>query len=183
MIDGLQYFPEYITRDDETRLLAIVDKQLWLTSLKRRVQHYGYLYDYKRRTVDPSMFLGALPGWAEEVATKLYRNGYTTQIPDQVIVNEYLPGQGISSHVDCEPCFGEVIISLTLGSGCIMHFTQLKTHRRFPLYLEPCSLLVMQGAARYQWKHGILPRKHDEIDGKSIPRGRRVSLTFRSVVL
>jgi alkylated DNA repair dioxygenase AlkB len=182
-IRGLTYIDKYLTTQQETELIATVDAQLWMNSMKRRVQHYGYLYDYKRRTVDPSMYLGALPEWAAQLALKLKDDGFTDEIPDQLIVNEYLPGQGIASHIDCEPCFGEIIISITLASGCAMNFTEVKSKRHIPIYLERGSLVVMQGEARHDWKHGILPRKSDQVDGKIISRGRRISLTFRNIVL
>lgn len=45
--------------------------------------------------------------------------------------------------------------------------------------LQPRSLLILSDEARYLWKHGIMPRKHDLYDGYVIERKRRVSLTFR----
>lgn len=44
------------------------------------------------------------------------------------------------------------------------------------------SLLVISGEARYHWSHGIAPRKQDQVMGQLVPRGRRVSLTFRHVL-
>ena len=60
-MDGLQYIPGFIDEPYEAELLAAIDAQPWLGDLKRRVQHYGYRYDYKNRRVDPSMVLGPLP--------------------------------------------------------------------------------------------------------------------------
>jgi alkylated DNA repair dioxygenase AlkB len=37
-------------------------------------------------------------------------------IPDRLIVTEYEPGHGIAAHVDCIPCFGAIVYSLTLAS-------------------------------------------------------------------
>jgi hypothetical protein len=45
--------------------------------------------------------------------------------------------------------------------------------------LEPGSALVLQDAGRYQWMHRIMARTSDH----NIPRGRRVSLTYRNVIL
>ena len=47
--------------------------------------------------------------------------------------------------------------------------------------LPPRSALVLHGAARYAWQHGIATRKSDLVDGQVVPRARRVSLTFRAV--
>ena len=42
--------------------------------------------------------------------------------PDQVTVNEYLPGQGIAAHVDTHEAFGHTLLSLSLVSGVVMDF-------------------------------------------------------------
>ena len=102
---------------------------------------------------------------------------------DQVIVNEYLPGQGIASHVDCVPCFGPGIAIVSLGSPCVMIFTHVQTAARHAVTLEERSLTILSGAARYDWQHGIPARKSDVIAGVKVPRGRRLSLTFRTMIL
>lgn len=177
-IPGLQYLPDFITADEERALIEAIDQQPWLNDLKRRVQHYGYKYDYKARAVTADSYLGSLPDWLMPVTQKLPFKPY--QAPDQVIVNEYLPGQGISAHVDCVPCFSDTIASLSLGSGAVMQFT--KEQEKHDLYLEPRSLIILSGPARYEWAHAIPARKSDVVDGFKIERGRRVSLTFRTVI-
>ena len=104
-------------------------------------------------------------------------------MPDQLIVNEYQPGQGISPHIDCVPCFEETIFSLSLGSGCTMDFTHTKTSEKTALFLEPRSLLILRGEARYNWKHAIAPRTTDLYRDHLLPRGRRISPTFRNIRL
>lgn len=182
-MDGLTYHPDFVTENEAERLLIKVDAAPWITTFKRRVQHYGYRYDYKRRTVDESLFLGNLPTWLLPLASRLCNAGLIAEIPDQVIVNEYDPGQGIAPHVDCEPCFGDTILSLTLGSGCIVDFAHTQNKAKHSVWLAPRSLMVMHGSARYDWTHGIAPRKSDIWMGQKISRGRRVSLTFRKVIL
>jgi alkylated DNA repair dioxygenase AlkB len=105
------------------------------------------------------------------------------RVADQVIVNEYEPGQGIAPHVDCVPCFADTIASLTLGSSCVMEFTRLKTREKAALFLARRSLVVLSGEARYEWRHAIPGRKSDPHEGRVISRGRRLSLTFRNVLL
>lgn len=182
MIVGLSYIPNYLSPDEQAILLETVDHYPWLMDFKRRVQHYGYRYDYKAHRVDSSMYLGGLPDWAMVLAEQLYLDGYIERVPDQLIVNEYLPGQGISSHVDCVPCFDDTVLSMTLGSTCIMDFTHIKSGNIISTLLEPGSLVVLQDEARYQWKHGIPARLTDLYRGREIARGRRVSLTFRSII-
>src|SRR5215208_1003473 len=110
VIEGMKYVANFLSQSEQEAILQEVDRHPWRADLKRRVQHYGYRYDYKARTVDPSMYVGPLPPFAVAVAHKLVSHGLVACLPDQLIVNEYLPGQGISAHVDCEPCFENTIV-------------------------------------------------------------------------
>lgn len=175
-IRGLTYIPDYITEVEEKQFTKTIDKQDWDNSLKRRVQHYGYRYDYQARNVREDMYLGKLPKWLNELATKIFDDGLCEVVPDQVIINEYEPGQGISPHIDCESCFGPRIFSLSLGSDAIMEFT-LQGKPKKEIVLAQRSLVMMYGEARSIWKHSIPARLKD----KGIERGTRISLTFRNV--
>ncbi|MEQ9236251.1 alpha-ketoglutarate-dependent dioxygenase AlkB [Coleofasciculus sp. E2-BRE-01] len=181
-IPGLNLIPDYINTQEQNQLLEIIDQQEWSTQLKRRVQHYGYRYEYKKRTLASASYLGELPNWANQLGQRLVRDRVTPISPDQLIVNEYLPGQGITNHVDCVPCFGNTIISLSLGGRCVMNLTHAPTKTQIPVLLLPGSLLILQGVARYQWQHSIPARKTDQYQGKKLVRSRRVSLTFREVL-
>jgi len=182
-IAGLTYIPEYINPGSEDALIHTIDQQQWLTDLKRRVQHYGYRYDYKARNVTKELKLGVVPEWLSSYCYQLHAKGLFPHIPDQVIINEYQPGQGIASHIDCVPCFEETVASLSLGSPCIMDFTQSETQEKISILLEPRSLVLLSGDARYRWQHAIAHRKTDSHNGIAFRRGRRISLTFRNVIL
>ena len=147
------------------------------------MQHYGYRYDYRSRSIGPDAYLGPLPEWAAELAGRLAADTPVERAPDQVIVNEYLPGQGISAHLDCVPCFGDVVLSISLGSACVMAFAEPTTGTSVRVLVEPGALMVMSGDARYAWRHSIAARKSDLIAGRRFQRGRRVSLTFRTVLV
>ena len=180
-IIGLKYIPNYLDRSEQEQLIETIDRQPWLTDLKRRVQHYGYKYDYKKRKVDYSMFLGQLPEYLDRLATRLYRDRLFKIKPDQAIINEYNPGQGITSHIDCVPCFSDTIIALSLGSSCIMQFSN--DREKIDILLEPGSSIVMEKEARYNWKHSIPARKKDRYYGQEIIRTRRISITFRKIIV
>ena len=64
----------------------------WLTSLSRRVQHYGHVFDYVRRAVDFDQPCRPLPAGVQAVADRAIRQGLMAAV-DQCTVNEYLPGQ------------------------------------------------------------------------------------------
>ncbi len=179
-VAGLRYVAEFIGPADEVALLGEIDARPWLADLKRRVQHYGYKYDYKARAISRSMFVGSLPPFAIELGTRLIDAQVLAEMPDQLIVNEYEPGQGISPHVDCEPCFKERIVTVSLGSQCEMEFLPKDAEKTSKLImLEPHSALLISGEARYEWLHTIRARLSD----RGRLRKRRVSLTFRNVIL
>ncbi len=180
-MNGLYYLPNFISEEEHNALLTAIDAQTWLSNLKRRVQHYGYQYDYKARTVSAESYLGTLPPWLCDLQERLFAENLFKQKPDQAIINEYLPGQGISAHIDCVPCFDDVIASLSLGSDVMMQFSS--DEEKHDIFLERNSLIILSGEARYKWKHAIPSRKSDIVDGVKLGRHRRVSVTFRKVIL
>lgn len=179
--DGLYYINDYITNEEETQLIDYIDSQQWDNQLKRRVQHYGYRYNYKNRSIGTNDHLGTIPKELNSVNHKLCNQGYTPYLFDQLIVNEYVKNQGISKHVDCIPCFNDHIVSLTLGCGCMMVFK--KRGAQYEVFLEPRSLVILSGSARYKWTHEIPPRHYDVVGNEKIKRDRRISLTYRKVIL
>ena len=64
-----------------------------------------------------------------------------------------------------------------------MNFPSKESGEVIPVFLEPRSLVVLKGEARYGWMHGIPARKNDDVSGRTVRRSRRVSLTFRKVIL
>jgi alkylated DNA repair dioxygenase AlkB len=135
---GLRYVPEYLKWDTHDRLLAEVQAQPWhAIGDQRRIQFYGYWYDH----AEGGMYrIGALPSWARELARCVVKDDLMPYVADQLIVSEYMPGQGIRPHVDA-PVFADVIVVVSLGSQCIMEFTGAGT-RKEEVLLEPRSALV-----------------------------------------
>jgi alkylated DNA repair dioxygenase AlkB len=122
-----------------------------------------------------------MPDWLNLLGERLQQAAVINFKPDQAIVNEYIENQGIAAHTDCEPCFADTILSVSLGGSCVMDFS--RNGENVPLLIEPRTLLEMKGDARYEWQHGIAARKTDKFNGKTCLRQRRVSVTFRKVVL
>lgn len=177
-VPGLRLLAEFVDEAQADALARAIDAAPWRDDLKRRVQHYGYRYAYAARRIDVAMALGPLPDWLLPLTTAVVADAGFTRAPDQVIVNEYMPGQGISGHIDCLPCFGPTIASLSLLSGTTMTFTA-PDGARVDVWLPVRSLVVLTGPARTQWKHAIAGRRNDPGHG---PRGRRLSLTLRTVI-
>lgn len=183
ILRGLELHGNFITIDEMNSLISIIDEQPWSNDLKRRTQHYGYKYDYTKKKIDDSLYLGPLPDWLETYSKKLVIDGIFLDKPDQVIINEYLPGQGIFKHVDCKTCFTDTIASLSLLTPCIMDFENIKTSEKQSLILKVNSLLVLCGESRYDWMHSIKGVKTWILpDGQEVPMGRRISLTFRKIL-
>jgi alkylated DNA repair dioxygenase AlkB len=172
-IPGLFYRPEYLTKQQEVDLTQAIDAQVWDTSWERRRQPYGKRYgEPAPGEVHP------IPDWGRDLVERLFREGVSDRPFDQMLINEYLPGQGIALHRDYSP-FDRTVASISLLSAYIMDFRELKTGRRESLLMERRSLLILSDAARYEWQHGIARRKNDRWQGRRIPRGRRLSITFR----
>lgn len=189
IVPGLVYRPDFLGEEAEQHLVEWIDQRAWSNELKRRVQHYGWRYDYGGRRVDSSMRLGRLPAELLALTQRLFDAKLVPQMPDQVIVNEYLAGQGIRTHTDAGS-FADGIATISLLESWEMNFhAPYRKGRRgsvVPWLLERRSVAVLRGDARWKWKHEIRNRESDPpIGGVGArrPRQRRISLTFRKVLL
>ncbi|MFM8600727.1 MAG: alpha-ketoglutarate-dependent dioxygenase AlkB [Actinomycetota bacterium] len=178
---GLVLVHEWLSRAESAALLSAVDSQPWLHDLKRRVQHYGWKYDYTLRDLSPDQYLGPIPSLFAEVVDRLAAVPQFGAEAEQIIVNEYLPGQGIAAHID-RATFGEVVASVSLGSEWPMEFSS-RSGETIEVYMPVGALLLMTGPSRHEWTHHIRSRKSDTRAGVRVARTRRVSLTFRTLGL
>ena len=129
-VPGLTYARNFLSPSEEEALVEEIDRNCWISDLSRRVQHYGWRYNYKARRVDPSDYLGPLPKWAEFIADRLVSSALLPQRPDQLIVNEYIGEQGIHRHSDSES-FADGIATISLRESWEMEFRKkpLKSKR------------------------------------------------------
>ncbi|WOL04305.1 alkylated DNA repair protein [Canna indica] len=209
-IPGIYLVHDFITLEEEQELLAEVDSRQWSNLSKRRVQHYGYEFLYKTRNVDSQQFLGELPSFVSIILQKLQSfpglDCKRSKEINQLTVNEYPCGVGLSPHIDTHSAFDELIFSLSTAGSCIMEFRRYSdpgtwrlpaasvdeihednidlssNFTRKAIFLPPRSMLLMTGEGRYAWHHYIPHHKVDTIGEKEIRRSsRRVSFTFRKV--
>lgn len=184
VVNGLFYVKDI--KENTNDIISQLDKLPWgrLTNSanSRMVQHYGYKYNYINYRIDEKC--DDLPKFLKKFEIILTNICLQLELIDkkytfnQCIVNNYHPNQGISPHTDVKD-YGSVIGCFTIGSGATMVFTLgNETHE---LYVEPNSLYIMSGDARYVWKHHMNAKMTDMVKGKRIKRGRRVSITFRNV--
>ena len=174
---GLILHRDFITSSMEDELVREIDAQKWVVDYDRRLQYYGYRNELEK-PYDLVEFPVPMPPLIKQLSEEIVdRNILVTQ-PDQVIINEYLPGQGIRPHKD-RNYFENQICGINLGSGCILRF--IKGKDVVDIEVPRRSLYVMQDEVRYKWKHGIPPRKKDIIEGTVQHRERRWSITYRKV--
>ena len=184
-IPGLYYFYRFLDEHAQRVLIECIDAKPWRTDLERRVQHYGWRYDYRTRRATSDTDLGPLPNWAADVASRLYsETKLFDRVPDQAIVNEYRPGQGIALHADRQ-CFGDTVATLSLGDTWEMRLRPVggtaKEDRR--IMLARGSVLILTADSRSRWMHGIDKRRTEQGTTGQRDRQRRLSLTFRTMLL
>ncbi|XP_073131873.1 alkylated DNA repair protein ALKBH8 homolog [Henckelia pumila] len=208
-IPGLFLIQDFITAKEEEELLSAVDCGPWKHLAKRRVQHYGYEFCYGIRNVNTNQYLGELPDFVSQILERVRSfqtlDGAIDVSLDQLTVNEYPPGVGLSPHIDTHSAFEGSIFSLSLAGPCIMEFRKYTTSTwqgkpttsgdnedqisqenldfvRKSIYLPPRSILLLSGESRYAWHHYIPHHKVDKVKDSLIRRGsRRVSFTLRKV--
>jgi hypothetical protein len=203
-VPGLFLLEEFVTPQEEADLLtyfslSVVSGWEWLQD-GRRVIHMNRRFIYGPNTCGPPLIESTsdrdphLLPTHPTVAAILDRVrafcGNTISCEksplasslafDQITINCYPPGAGISRHVDAHAAFEDVILSITVGSSAVMIFRDPERLRAEEVLLLPRSVLVMSGPARYCWTHGIAKRKVDMYQGVPHRRGLRYSITCRS---
>ena len=175
-VSGLCIFDNFLTVEEQANCVWRVDaaNDQWRHDLSRRVQHYGWWYDYKAHAITPDMNIGALPECLAKLAHKLNQEtGLFERVPEQVIVNEYLPGQGIAMHTD-HAGFGPIVCTISLLNDWEMDFSRDGKHK-LPALLKRGSCVLLTGNARFRWSHGIAPRKTETLGLGKRGRNRRLS--------
>lgn len=175
-LPGLYIFPDFINETVEEQLLNEIDSQTWIVDYDRRLQYYGFRNELEG-PYDLVAFPVPIPPRIADLSRQIVAQGMLNYLPDQVIINEYYPGQGIRPHKD-RNYFENQICGVNLGSGCIMQFTKTGM-QKLDVEIPRRSIYVMQDDARKKWNHAIPPRKKDIIDGAVHHRDRRVSITYR----
>lgn len=196
-VPGLRFYPSFVGTSTQLFLLEFCENNSGLlkgvtTSDKaRQVIQYGFAYDYKNPANAPRRITPVPTELVEllniVINPCLTAEGFTPFeiAKTQIIINRYLPGQGISAHTDSLN-FKEKIISLTLGvnnsSRAMVFQTEGETgNQKVEIVTRSGDLYMMTGDARYKWTHCMPARKNDVIEGVKIPRDVIWSITFREV--
>ena len=172
--EGFEYRPDLLSPSEEAELLKSFEgldlKEFEFRGFlgKRRVVSYGLHYDFAARKVGTTHEIPAFLLPLRDKAAAFA--GLTGEELEHVLVAEYSPGAGIGWHRD-RPVFRDVV-GVSFGSAC--RFRLRRKHgtgwERAALTVEPRSVYLLRGPARWQWQHSIPPGDH-----------LRYSVTFRSV--
>ncbi|KAK3926196.1 Alpha-ketoglutarate-dependent dioxygenase alkB-like protein 6 [Frankliniella fusca] len=200
------YEPNFISEEEEKRLLECVysaPKPKWQQLSHRRLQNWGGLPHPK------GMIAESIPEWLMKYVSLVNNlQLFGDKKANHVLVNEYLPGQGIMPHTD-GPLFHPVITTISLGSHTVLNFyerldsdkvdekdSQLPSNQQrkrvMSILLEPRSLLVVKDDLYHNHLHSIDETESDEITDLTVNRGNmpigevlqrktRISLTIRHV--
>jgi alkylated DNA repair dioxygenase AlkB len=178
---GLLYMKDYLTEKEEKKLFKQLDRGEipWENDLSRRTSQFGTSYNYKSKKVN------ILPDRPVTGIIKTLAGNISESFGgdfNNIICNEYTKKQGITAHTDSK-IFGEIVCGVSIGSGANMVFEH-KTKGKLNLWLEPRSMFLMEGEARYDWKHSISPLVNMPYEDGKVKREddfRRVSITFRTL--
>ncbi|XWS57168.1 hypothetical protein CRYUN_Cryun09bG0150100 [Craigia yunnanensis] len=126
----LIYIPDFITDSEQAQLLNNICQtpvSKWKSLKNRRLQNWGGVVHEK------GLFSQDLPPWLAKITERICEESrlFPSAI-NHVLINEYLPNQGIMPHQD-GPAYYPVVAILSLGSPVVMDFTP---HSR----LKSCTL-------------------------------------------
>jgi len=159
MPEGFHYWPELVSKPEETWLLEAVSRlefkpfQFRGFFGNRRIIAFGWRYDFNdsslKRAAEIPDFLQPVRERAAEAA------GVPPAAIEQAMVTEYSPGAAIGWHRD-RSIFGEVI-GVSLASQCTFRFRRKIGEKwdRASIILDPRSAYLLKGPARTDWEHSI----------------------------
>ncbi|MDQ3290301.1 MAG: alpha-ketoglutarate-dependent dioxygenase AlkB, partial [Bacteroidota bacterium] len=150
-VPGLLLYPDFISEAMEEELIQEIDHQTWVVDYDRRLQYYGYRNELEK-PYNLIPFPVPMPPLIHQLSEKLVEQKIVSIQPDQVIINEYSPGEGLRPHKD-RNYFENQICGVNLSSGCIMRFIKIAGKDVVDVEVPRRSIYVMQDDARYKWNH------------------------------
>lgn len=193
LLPGLRYYDRFITQQTERQLLADLHShpRQWKNLNNRTLQNWGGLPHIKGMLVTP------LPSFLDSICEQLVSHSVfpSAAPPNHVLVNRYLPSQGIDRHVD-GPAYKPLAAIISLQSPIVMDFYTISAEAlscdtpTASLILRPRSLLIIADDVYHNFYHAIAQRDADVLDrsvincqagesGQTLQRRERISLTIR----
>jgi alkylated DNA repair dioxygenase AlkB len=162
--EGLAYQPEFLSRDDEAALIALI-RALPLQAAvykqytaRRRVASFGGSYDYDANKLLPAQpLVEDLHPLRDRVARWA---GVAPEALCHVLVAEYAPGTPLGWHRDVPE--HEEVFGVSLGSSAVLRLRPYppvapKRADIVRLRAAPRSIYALRGPARWAWQHSVAP--------------------------
>ncbi|KAL6654307.1 hypothetical protein ACP70R_007772 [Stipagrostis hirtigluma subsp. patula] len=206
-VRGLWLCAAFLSADEQARLLAAIQREGWFSDAHNQAMRFGDLPSWAvelSALIREAICVGDVDDGVDTELTNedeeacplpselLWREPFF----DQMIANRYKPGEGICAHVDLMR-FDDGIAIVSLESACVMHFSQAEQKgaaldtlkqghsksTKVPVYLNPGSLVLMSGDARYLWMHEINRKPGVQLwGGKELEQDWRTSVTLRKLM-
>jgi alkylated DNA repair dioxygenase AlkB len=174
--EGMVYQPEFLSAQEEALWIEVA-ASLPLKEMnyrgytaRRRVVSYGGKYDFSAHRLEPS---SPLPAQLEPLRAKAAAwLGVGPESFTQTLVAEYREGTPLGWHRDV-PDFEDVVGVSLLGEAT-MRLRPYPPHAPkradvLGLLIQPRSIYLLRGAARWSWQHSVAPT-----------HSLRYSITFRT---
>lgn len=127
---GFRYIPNFISGEEEQKLVEIANKNQWCDHLQRHQQYYGIKY-FQTKYADSKLQNIYSKGHhdiheLDFIIKKIKGNTsalFCGESPNQVLVNKYLKKDYLGFHVEDIEAFGDVIMGLSIGSVDYLRLT------------------------------------------------------------
>ncbi|KIK66293.1 hypothetical protein GYMLUDRAFT_218424 [Collybiopsis luxurians FD-317 M1] len=184
----IYYIPNFITEEEESYLIRKIQdtpQQHWKGLANRRLQLWGGQITGKNVLLSQKFppFVEVYPNIINRLKSTGAFRASAHQVPNHIIVNEYLPGQGIMPHQD-GPAYHPVVATISLGSHTVFHYYRYSTGIQgsggsadssdsdariidpkpvLSVLLEPRSVIITTGSRYTSQLHGIREVNVDNI--------------------
>ncbi|KAI9029449.1 hypothetical protein DFJ74DRAFT_603236 [Hyaloraphidium curvatum] len=188
-------FEAFCGPEESARLVERVNsapQPKWKQLSNRRLQQWGGVPSPQGMLPEP------LPNWSVPICGKLASlrvfdlagapdASGEGAAPNHLLVNEYLPGQGILGHTD-GPLYFPCVATLSLGAHCVLDFELIadaaadpggdalfwtaddgkRYPTRFAVHVPPGSLYVQLDPLYSRYRHAIAERAEDSLDSYAL---------------
>jgi alkylated DNA repair dioxygenase AlkB len=173
---GMVYETQFLTHEEEAALIALIERmplaemRYKAYTARRRVVSFGGKYDFSANQ------LAAAPPIPLELGPLQRKVAAWLRVEpaafSQVLVAEYREGTPLGWHRDV-PDF-EDVVGVSLLNEAVMRLRpypprEPKKAGVIKLTIEPRSIYLLRGPARWEWQHSVVPT-----------RSLRYSITFRT---
>ena len=163
-IEGLRYEREFLTRAEEAELLRLVqgfelrEMRYKEYTARRRGISFGGSYDFDKHQLRPGAAMPpALHPLRARVAAWM---GMAPEDFAHMLISEYRPGTPLGWHRDV-PDFEDIVGVSLLGDAVMQLRPYPPASASAPpgleLLMEPRSIYMLRGEARWAWQHAIAP--------------------------